>query len=98
MTPRNPFEVIKQQMQVGHKGNIRESLRLIYSTRGVRGYYVGFWSFVWRETPFSAIQMPVYEMLKSYCLGKSRCAADLTFSENAQNGAISGMVGNGAFT
>lgn len=80
-------------MQVGHESGVRKSLRQIYSTRGFKGYYAGFWSFVWRETPFSAIQMPVYELLKSYCLGKTRCAADLTFVENGKNGAISGMVG-----
>lgn len=81
-------------MQVGYQSSVREALKNIYRTRGFRGCYAGFWSFVWRETPFSAIQMPVYELLKRWCLGKNRTAHDLTFGENAKNGAISGIVGS----
>lgn len=57
------------------------------------GYYAGFWSFVWREVPFSAIQMPVYELLRSWSLGSRRKDHELSFLQNARNGAISGVAG-----
>ena len=34
---RNPFEVIKQQMQIGLDGKMSDVLRHIYRTRGIRG-------------------------------------------------------------
>jgi hypothetical protein len=59
-----------------------------------QGFYAGFWSFVLRETPFSAIQMPVYEIMKRYTLrtGK-KTESEITALESSRNGAISGIVG-----
>lgn len=96
---RNPLEVVKQQIQVGLDGRVSDALKHIYSSRGFfgtfdsTGYYAGFWSFVWREVPFSAIQMPFYELLRSWSLGRTRKEYELTFSENAKNGAVSGVIG-----
>lgn len=87
---RNPFEVVKQQMQVGLSGKIRDTFKYIYQHRGLRGFYVGFWSFVLREAPFSAIQMPTYEFGKRWLRQKTK--RELRFYENAMNGAFSGTV------
>lgn len=66
-----------------------DSLVKIVST----GYYAGFWSFVWREVPFSAIQMPFYELLRGWSLRKRKSESELTFLDNARNGALSGIIG-----
>jgi len=63
---RNPFEVVKQNMQLGKYASIIESCGDIFAKKGVRGFYVGYFSLILREMPFSMIQMPLYEILKMF--------------------------------
>ena len=62
---RNPFELVKTKLQLRTEVNIIESFSGILSTNGVRGLYIGFISMMLREIPFSCIQMPLYEFIKS---------------------------------
>ncbi|CAH8625768.1 unnamed protein product [Dicrocoelium dendriticum] len=61
---RVPCEVLKQRAQSSHA-----SIRTIFSgtlgAEGVRGLYRGYLSTVLREVPFSFIQFPTWECLKS---------------------------------
>ena len=53
---RCPFEVVKQNMQVGAFATTREAIQEIWLTKGLtRGFYAGFGSFVMRDIPFAAI-------------------------------------------
>ena len=53
---RCPFEVVKQNMQLGAYKRTLEAVLDIYNTKGIRrGFYAGFGSFVLRDIPFSAI-------------------------------------------
>jgi solute carrier family 25 S-adenosylmethionine transporter 26 len=53
---RCPFEVVKQNMQIGAYFNTMEAVKDIYTKQGIRrGFYAGFGSFVLRDIPFSAI-------------------------------------------
>lgn len=61
---RNPFEVIKQNLQVGKYHNNFEAARDIFKHKGLRGFYSGYYSLIMREIPFSGIQFPFYEILK----------------------------------
>ena len=62
---RCPFEVVKQNMQIGQYSSVANALSEIYQTKGIRrGLYAGFGSFIMRDIPFSAIQFPLYELLK----------------------------------
>ena len=58
----NPFEIVKQQLQVGQHQHMTEAIKYLYNKQGVRGLYRGFWSLLAREIPFSCIQMPLYEV------------------------------------
>jgi len=52
---RNPFEVVKQNMQIGQFGSIRESVSNIVQKKGFVGLYSGYFTLIMREIPFSAI-------------------------------------------
>ena len=90
---RNPFEVVKQQIQVGLDSKPRLAFAHIYKHRGISGFYAGFWSYVMRETPASAITMATYELMRSFTMRSGKRAKDIGFIENARNGAIAGGVG-----
>lgn len=59
----NPFEIAKQQMQVGQQSSLLRAFKGILANYGVAGFYRGFFSMLGREIPFSCIQMPIYEVL-----------------------------------
>ncbi|KAJ8910151.1 hypothetical protein NQ315_007480, partial [Exocentrus adspersus] len=64
---RVPIEVVKQrrQTQLGNKSSLRIALAA-YKYEGIRkGLYRGFGSTIIREVPFSVIQFPILEYLKS---------------------------------
>jgi len=62
---RVPFEVIKQQMQVGAHSSFRGAARTIYTQFGVAGLFRGYWTTVAREIPFDAFQFTIWEYLKA---------------------------------
>jgi len=53
---RNPFEVVKQQMQSGMHQSTSAAVRRIIAVDGVAGLYAGYFSTVLREMPFDAIR------------------------------------------
>lgn len=61
---RNPFEVVKQQMQVGMHRTTADAVREIARVDGIRGFYAGYWSTVIREVPFDALEFALYEAMK----------------------------------
>ncbi|KAG6439901.1 Mitochondrial carrier family protein [Babesia bovis T2Bo] len=62
---RNPFEVIKQQMQAGLYSTSYETFRSIRRTQGYKGLYAGFFPTLMREVPFDGIQFVLWERLKT---------------------------------
>lgn len=99
---RNPFEVVKQQMQAGLHTNTREAVRTILRVDGWRGLYAGYLSTVLREVPFDAIEFALYEHMKEAwrSSGDSGAGApgatpggikkDLVLWQNALLGSIAG--------
>jgi solute carrier family 25 S-adenosylmethionine transporter 26 len=61
---RNPFELVKQNMQIGNFSNMRQAFNTIIKTEGVLGLYRGYLITIVREIPFGIIQFPLYEILK----------------------------------
>jgi solute carrier family 25 S-adenosylmethionine transporter 26 len=61
---RTPFEIIKQQMQVGKFRTSSEAVRSILASKGPRGLFAGTNSLILREIPFESIQFLLYEYLK----------------------------------
>ena len=96
---RNPFEVIKQNQQIGKYHTIAEAFSAIYAKKGVRGFYNGYLSLVGREIPFSGLQFPLYEWFKrlqiKYLANKHQVnekQVKLNFWQNALNGSLAGSL------
>lgn len=51
-------------MMVGRSNKALTSLKQVYSTLGIRGFYMGYSPALIRDILFSALQMPLYEYLK----------------------------------
>lgn len=69
---RVPVEVIKQRLQTSITK--KSALQLTINTwheEGIRGFYRGFGSTILREVPFSCIQFPLWEILKTTWYQKS---------------------------
>ncbi len=85
---RTPFELIKQNLQVGNFATNKEAIKFIYSSEGCRGFYRGYFITVLREIPFAFIQFPLYEYLKN----KIKSKKEITQIHYNICGAITGGV------
>lgn len=97
-TVRNPFEVVKQQMQAGmHAGRgTRAAAAAIVRADGLRGLYAGWLSTVAREIPFDALEFGAYEAMKGRLAGQRR--RELVLWENAALGCVAGGLAAGVTT
>ncbi|KAJ7738342.1 mitochondrial carrier domain-containing protein [Mycena metata] len=69
---RVPTEVIKTRAQTSTYGPGQSSLsaaKFLLASDGWKGFYRGFGSTIMREIPFTSIQFPLYELLKSRLSG-----------------------------
>eukprot|EP00475_Leptophrys_vorax_P035120 TRINITY_DN5751_c0_g1_i1.p1 TRINITY_DN5751_c0_g1~~TRINITY_DN5751_c0_g1_i1.p1 ORF type:complete len:268 (+),score=76.51 TRINITY_DN5751_c0_g1_i1:62-865(+) len=71
---RVPTENVKQKIQAGVFPNATAAIAGI---GGFRGFFVGYWTTVMREIPFSIIQFPIYEALKQHFKVKDPVSAAL---------------------
>uniref|UniRef100_A0A8C9XLD2 Mitochondrial S-adenosylmethionine carrier protein n=1 Tax=Sander lucioperca TaxID=283035 RepID=A0A8C9XLD2_SANLU len=62
---RVPTEVVKQRTQASPSSTTYQMLLATLREEGVRGLYRGYRSTVLREIPFSLVQFPLWEYLKS---------------------------------
>jgi len=84
---RNPFELVKQNMQIGKYKTLKEAITDIYKSNGLRGLYRGYFVTVIREIPFGLIQYPLYE----YCKTKFR-NREFNILDTCKAGAIAGGI------
>jgi solute carrier family 25 S-adenosylmethionine transporter 26 len=85
---RVPTENVKQKLQAGVFADARSAIAGI---GGFRGFFVGYWTTVMREIPFSMIQFPIYEALKVKFDAKDPVSAALC-------GSVSGGIAAGLTT
>ncbi|KAI9638923.1 mitochondrial carrier domain-containing protein [Dioszegia hungarica] len=91
---RVPTEIVKSRTQTGAYGQGSSSIHSAMSTwkfEGIRGFYRGFGITIGREIPFTSIQFPLYEFLKTQL---SRRYLDGRRPSPAQ-AAVCGMIAGG---
>uniref|UniRef100_A0A1I7XQL7 S-adenosylmethionine mitochondrial carrier protein n=1 Tax=Heterorhabditis bacteriophora TaxID=37862 RepID=A0A1I7XQL7_HETBA len=94
---RVPTELVKQRSQAS-KGvqGLSCICNEIYRTNGLRGFYRGYLSTVFREIPFSVIEFPLWEILKKTVA--RRKGQDCTPFEGAACGSVAGSFAAGITT
>lgn len=85
---RVPVEVVKQRTQALNTGSSLASFQFTLKSEGVRGFYRGYASTVMREIPFSVIQFPLWEFMKS--TWSERSGQPITAWQSSVCGAIAG--------
>ncbi|XP_052745104.1 S-adenosylmethionine mitochondrial carrier protein homolog isoform X1 [Bicyclus anynana] len=91
---RVPTEIAKQRKQTYTGTEKRSSIRILlhaFRTEGLRkGVYRGYLSTVLRDLPFSFIELPLWEMMKSVV--RARNDGDITSFQSALCGSIAGGI------
>ena len=104
---RVPTEVVKQRAQAQQHPSSLAALTSILRQRGERGVahvwkelYRGWGATVVREVPFTVIQFPLWEGMKTWSLPRRHRdgRADVTAVESAVFGSISGAIAAGLTT
>jgi solute carrier family 25 S-adenosylmethionine transporter 26 len=85
---RVPVEVVKQRTQALNTGSSLASFQFTAKSEGLRGFYRGYTSTVMREIPFSVIQFPLWEFMKSTWSEKS--GQPITAWQSSVCGAVAG--------
>jgi len=93
---RVPTAIVAQNQQVGHFSSFTQAVTTTYARGGVAGFYVGYWTLVMREIPFSFIQFPLYEGLKK-AWGTFQ-GHETSPNQGALCGSIAGAVAGGLTT
>ncbi|KAF2761583.1 mitochondrial carrier, partial [Pseudovirgaria hyperparasitica] len=101
---RVPTEVVKQRAQAGLHASSLDALRHILRLRGTAGFarmwaelYRGWGITVMREVPFTVIQFPLWEALKSWGAVRNG-GRKVGAGESAVYGSVSGAVAAGVTT
>ena len=89
---RTPFEVVKQQMQMGHYSTNMQTIRGILAHQGAIGMFAGLGSLIIREIPFDAIQFLTYERLKYADYGGGETGVTASLMNGAVAGALAAFV------
>ena len=93
---RAPAEAIKSRVQSGVAPSTQVSVQRVLGTREGRENVLRAWSAsLWRDVPFGAIQLAVFEGLKSYIINSPQTFNDLdvdTLLSEALLGAAGGAM------
>lgn len=93
---RVPYEIVKIRRQtmsakqtIGLMTN-KQILKNIVTNEGYAGFYRGFFSTIYRDVPFSALQFPIWEKLKAR--HHNKYDRPVTAIESALYGSIAGGI------
>ncbi|KAI0641965.1 mitochondrial carrier [Trametes meyenii] len=90
----NPFDVIKQRMQL-HKSEFRSAIvcaRTVYRTEGLSAFYVSYPTTLTMTVPFTAVQFTVYEQLKALLNPSGAYSPATHMLAGGLSGAVAGAV------
>ena len=71
-----------------------QAVKDIYAHQGIKGFYTGYGSLIFREIPFSSIQFPFYEALKLVQIKINAKKGGIPESEVKLSGLALGLSGS----
>ncbi|XP_022592736.2 S-adenosylmethionine mitochondrial carrier protein [Cyclospora cayetanensis] len=89
---RNPFEVVKQQVQLGLYESTPEGFAAVWRHGGTRGFFVGMGASMLRDVPFAALQLSIWEWMKLKTLGESPPHTRFSTVVSGAAGMVSGAI------
>ncbi|TCD69618.1 Fe(2+) transporter [Steccherinum ochraceum] len=90
----NPFDVIKQRMQV-HQSEFRSVFtcaRTVYQKEGLTAFYISYPTTLTMTVPFTAVQFTVYEQLKKFLNPSGIYSPTTHMIAGGLAGAVAGAV------
>lgn len=60
-----PGELLKQRLQMSYYENVWQALSMIVSSEGLRGLYHGYDGVLYRDIPYTMLELGLYELLKT---------------------------------
>ncbi|KAI0091693.1 mitochondrial carrier [Irpex rosettiformis] len=90
----NPFDVIKQRMQM-HKSEFRSAFtcaKTVYRNEGLNAFYVSYPTTLTMTVPFTAVQFTVYEQLKAFLNPSGVYSPSTHIVSGGLSGAVAGAV------
>jgi len=87
---RVPTAVVTQRMQVGQYATFNEAVTKIAAENGLATFFIGYWTTVAREIPFSFIQFPIYEGMKKAIAWSQK--EETTPTQGAFCGSFAGAI------
>ncbi|KAJ2453285.1 Fe(2+) transporter [Coemansia sp. RSA 2336] len=90
----NPFDVIKQRMQLANSGyrNIWDCARTVFRSEGLRAFYISYPTTLLMNMPFQSIQFGCYDIFRR-TLNPSNTYSPLTHvSAGGMAGAVAALV------
>lgn len=89
---RNPFEVVKQQVQLGLHESTAAGFQAVWRFGGFQGFFVGMGTSMLRDVPFAALQLSLWEWLKLKLLGENQPSSGFSSFVSAAAGMAAGAV------
>lgn len=77
-----PGELLKQHLQMGHYPGTFEAVWHIVDTQGLSGLYTGYDGVLMRDTPYTALELGLYDVFKNLYLQHQRRQRVGTFSQD----------------
>jgi solute carrier family 25 S-adenosylmethionine transporter 26 len=96
-----PGELLKQHLQMGHYPGCFDALWHIVNTQGIFGLYSGYDGVLFRDVPYTALELSLYDMFKNVLVSRLQQNDDDGFNdENStrelrmpEKVAIAGLTG-----
>jgi Mitochondrial carrier protein len=89
-----PGEFLKNQLQVGHYPSLPDAVQGLYAQGGIASFYTGYEAVLYRDIPYTMLELGLYEITKSIIgMGKKEKSDSVTeIGAAALTGAITAIL------
>jgi Mitochondrial carrier protein len=78
-----PGELLKQQLQMSYYESLPEAIAGIYQHSGLAGFYTGYEAVLYRDVPYTMLELGLYEVFKKFSISQQQSTKDDNDSSSA---------------